>query len=239
MDRSAGRSINVANGTAVQGTRFVDPLDATRVVFQPLFSFDSLANPILGFEPNAAYQITIPGTAQGDLGPFISNFAAKSNQSRLSCTILTDQGILDVVPGTPSLTTLVDTLDSAGGVVPDQPAPGAAEVDPETSIEFLFHDLMNPATLALPQTGLAPFITVELDGDGNPQTAADRVPILGSFTLAADDVAFETELVFDPTMPLPAGAVIVVRVPEQVTDLTGNPVTPRSGGGQIVFRVAN
>ena len=56
-----------------------------------------------------------------------------NNVSRLLCTITTDQGVADAVPGAPQAAVFVDVIDPATGQVTfDQPAGGAQTVTPRS-----------------------------------------------------------------------------------------------------------
>ena len=46
-----------------------------------------------GFGRNRAYQIRIPGTAQGDAGPFLTGTDGTPNTNRLLCTVFTSLGV--------------------------------------------------------------------------------------------------------------------------------------------------
>jgi hypothetical protein len=246
VSASSFRVVNVANGTTPVGTFLIDPFNAKRLVFRPDLSFDLLGNPEFGLEPDTSYQITLPGEAQGDTPPFIESIGGRRNQSRVDCTILTDQGIVDPVPGPPQLDITVDVVtdyDADGNPIDfdfDVPADGAENVSRTSDIVFTFHDIMNVATLLNPSTGEATFITVSIDPDGQLGTTDDRVPVTGTFFYNLDLERLETILVFRPTDGYPsAGSAprrIVINVPEGVLDLAGNSVTPESGGGIIAFQ---
>ncbi len=245
VSASSFRVVNVANGTTPVGTFLIDPFTPKRLIFRPDLTFDLLGNPEFGLEPDTSYQITLPGEAQGDTPPFIQSVGGRNNQSRVDCTILTDQGIVDPVPGDPQLEVTVDVVtayDADRNPVEfdfDVAASGAVDVFRKSDIVFTFHDIMNVATLLNPSTGASTFITIMVDPDGQLGTVEDRVPVTGTFFFNLDLERLRTILVFTPTDGYPSASTaprrIVVEVPESVLDLAGNSVTPASGGGFISF----
>lgn len=261
VNTSSFRVTDVSNGTTPSGQFFADPLDPRRLIFRPSLSFDQNGNPIFGFEKDKAYEIFIPGTAQGDAPPYIRSIGGRPNQSRVQCTIKTSEGIIDPVPGLPSVEILAIqvALDENGDPIFDEdgepvipkdengnPIYKVAPKNPElkhvwrnTDIRFDFNDIMNVATLVNPATGEAPFITVQMDEDGTLSTLADRTPVEGSFTFAVDQESLKTFLTFTPDLPFPSAGQdaplsprrIAVTIPTSVQDLVANPVLPDNGGG--------
>ncbi len=244
VSTSSFRVVDVSNGTTPVGTFVIDPANPKRLIFRPDLTFDQLGNPEYGFDANTAYEITIPGEAQGDTPPFIRSTGGRNNQSRLDCSILTGTEIVDPVPGPPLVDVTVDVVtayDSNGEPSEfdfDVPANGAVDVHRLSDIVFTFHDIMNVATLLNPSTGQSTFITVEVDPDGQLGTD-DRVPVTGSYFFNLDLEHLRTVLVFTPTDGYPSAStaprLIVVNIPEAVLDLAGNPVTPQTGGGIVAF----
>ena len=256
VNASSLQVIDVDNGTTPDGLRFVDPLDPRRVVFRPTVSFQTGLN--FSFLRNRSYEVLVPGESQGDAGPFIRSTAGSANQSRLLCTVLTSQGVSDTVPGDPAVAVFADviTVDGDGEPVLDENGlpiltrtqlgtdAGMAVTDLylTSNIYFEFNELMNLPTVANNEFMSAPFIAVELDGDGNLSTAgADRSPISGSYTVTVDQQLLTTSLLFVPTGGFPAAgvgdptpALIVVRIPSTVRDIAENPVTTDTGGGTLV-----
>ncbi len=256
VNASSLQVIDVDNGTTPDGLRFVDPLDPRRVVFRPTVSFQTGVN--FSFLRNRSYEILVPGAAQGDAGPFIRSVAGSANQSRLLCTVLTSQGVADTVAGDPAVQVFADvvTLDANGDPVLDingDPILTRTQLGTDTSVPvedvfltsniyFEFNELMNLPTVANNEFMSAPFIAVELDGDGNLATGgADRTPISGSYTVTVDQQLLTTSLLFVPTGGFPAAgagddtpALIVVRIPSTVRDIAENPVTTDTGGGSLV-----
>ncbi|MCP3918752.1 MAG: Ig-like domain-containing protein [bacterium] len=241
------RVIDVSNGTSPTGTYFLDPNDRRRVIFRPSLSFDDAGNPIFGLEPNRAYVILIPGQNQQDPGPFITSTQGNPNLSRLDCTIVTSEGIQDLVPGDPGVERFVDVVtayDPSGNpttILEDQLVtitPELTDVWRGTAIDFVFGDVMNVASVVNPATGQSPFLRVEIDVDGDPATLNDRLAVAGTWSVSVDIEALETLAVFTPLVPLPPAGTnpaqvrrLVMTVPESVIDLAGNPVLAANGGG--------
>jgi len=245
--------IDTVTGAIPPGTRLVDPNNPYRAIFRPKLAFDSQGNPSFGFGDDSSYQIRIPGTAQGDAGPYIESDQGQLNQSRMLCTITTDQGLIDPVPGAPSVDILVTVngvpnpvnVDDptaclasdpncnfpqpAGTVIPTE---GGRLIDVATSsqIRMIFNDLMNIGTIVLPSTGQAPFITVKTDADGDPSTTADQVALGGTYQFQIDQSNLKTILVFTPSGGLPSAGsgpqkrLVVIDIPPAVKDLAGNSV---------------
>lgn len=235
VTNSSFRVLDVSTGLSAPGTFLLDPTDAARVLFRPRLDFDPQGNPVFGFDSGATYQVLVPGTSQGDAGPFITSTGGASNQSRILCQITTDQGIADVVPGPPNATVLV-SLAGGGQTV----ANGATNVSVNSQVTMIFDDLMNLGTLVTPATGQAPFIRVLVDGDGNLADPSDQTPLQGNFTFTIDQFALRTSVFFSPAAGLPvSGPVnttmprkIIVRLPTGITDLSGNQL---ANAGDIVF----
>jgi len=245
------RVVKVSNGTSPLGTYLQDPNNPRRVIFRPDLSFDELGNPLFGFEPDTAYAINIPGANQGDAPPFIRAANGKLNSTRLQCTILTDQGIVDLVPGAPQLELSVDVVtayDADENPIEfefDVPADGATNVFRFSDIRFKFLDIMNPATLVNPSTGQAPFIRVAIDSDGQLGTEDDRLTVVGEFEVSLELSLLTTNLVFTPLDGYPSAGDpdevllsprrVVITIPPTVVDLAGNSITTESGGGTRSF----
>ncbi len=223
--------VDTVSGALPPGTRLVDPNNPTRAIFRPRLAFDSQGNPSFGFLPNSSYQIRVPGTTQGDAGPFITSSEGQQNQSRLLCTITTDQGLIDPVPGAPSVDILVDVVGVPNPVNIDNPVacstsdgqptsscpfpqPAGTVIPTEngrvidaataTQIRLIFNDLMNIGTVVLPSTGQSPFITIKTDADGDLNTTADRSPVGGTFEFFTDQTNLKTIVTFTPSGGLPS-----------------------------------
>lgn len=237
-------------GISPPGQFFLDPFNPRLLIFRPALTFKENGTPDFGFEPNTAYEITIPGEAQGDPLPYIQSIAGRVNQSRLKCTIQTSENIIDPVPGNPNVQMFVDVVtgyDADGNpisfdkdvlIVDD---PELIDVWRDSLITFRFNDIMNVATLLDPSTGKAPFIDVEVDGDGDIATLNDRFPVDGNFVFEVDQELLTTTLVFDADGPFPSAGPdapllprrIAIEIPTNVQDLAGNEIA--EGGGTSAF----
>jgi hypothetical protein len=250
VNTSSFRVVNVNNGTSPSGQFFLDPINPKRLVFRPSLSFDQNGNPIFGFEANTTYQITIPGVSQGDNPPYVTSITGRLNQSRMQCTILTSEGIIDPVPGLPTVQMFVDQVTYDGNGDPDGFNLGVEVLkDPEvidvfrsTAIDFLFNDIMNVATLLNPATGQSPFILIETDTDGSLATLGDREPVAGTFTFSVDQEKLQTHLNFVSLEPFPSGGSdalsprrTAITITSSVQDLVSNPILPENGGGTTGF----
>lgn len=240
--------INTANGTAPDGLRLIDPLDQRRVIFRPSIAFNN-GGISFSFEANQTYEVLIPGANQGDAGPFIRSVSGNPNRSRLACSVQTTEGIADIVPGNPVVQVEVDVVTSFDGNgdpltterLPIQDASGdpVVNVSRSSKVFFSFNELMFLPTVADNSTGLSPFIRVQFDRDGSLATAgSERFDIPGLFEVFVDEISLTTSMVFTPTGTIPSAGsdllnpnLLVVRIPTEVTDAAGNPVTVETGGG--------
>jgi hypothetical protein len=237
VSKQSFQVIDAATGNVPVGSYLLDPSNPRRVIFRPQLDFDLQGNPIYGFAAGATYEVKIPGTAQADLPPFIESTAGKRNESRLLCTITTDQGISDPVPGPPKVKVFVDTIDPITQVVTpgvlaydDLGNKNLTDVSLNTKITMVFDDLMNKGTLVVGAPPIAPFITIAIDPDGNTSDPSDQVVVQGNWLFHLDQLALQTTVVFTPSNPFPgagAGAPlnprkIVVNMPPQIKDLKGN-----------------
>ena len=217
------RVSNVNNGTTPVGEYFLDPNNPRRVVFRPALTFDLQGNPSFGFDIDTPYQITIAGELHDATGPFIKSMVGRPNQSRLNCTIVTNDQITDPVPGPPVVRVYADYVEGYVNNVPiinkvanalgsfdGQGTDGLADnlvsrlalltdVHRTGSIYMLFLDVMNPATLVDPVENTSPFITMRHDEDGDILTIADRSsPVIGTYVVSVDTELLQTLLVFTP-----------------------------------------
>ncbi|MCY3004165.1 MAG: hypothetical protein NTV21_20410 [Planctomycetota bacterium] len=226
---NAFQVIDIVTGGVPPGTRLVDPSNSRRAIFRPKLSFDSSGNPSYGFGSNQTYQIRIPGTQQSDVGPFVESQEGQLNSSRMLCTITTSQGLIDPVPGAPTVSIFVRALGFANPVNLDSVA-NLEDVLTTSTVTFVFNDLMNVGTLVQPSTGLSPFISVKVDPDGNLSTPGDQVPVGGTYQFSINQSTLTTSLVFTPFGGFPSAGTgnpkrkIVVDVPTSVKDLSGNAV---------------
>ncbi|MEO2161435.1 MAG: Ig-like domain-containing protein, partial [bacterium] len=249
VNSSTFQVVNVANGTSPPGQFFGDPTNLHRLIFRPALSFDQNGNPIFGLEANTSYAIRIPGQVQDNFGPFIQSTTGQVNQARMECTIRTSLGIIDPVPGNPDVVTTVDVVtgyDSNGNAnqfdydVVVTSTPVIDDVWRQTRITFFFDDVMNVATLLDPSSKKAPYITIEVDDDGDLATL-DRYDVAGDFSFGVDFDRLETFLYFDALLPLPSAGPnapissrrVVIIIPSTVQDLVSNSVA--AGGGQRSF----
>ncbi len=235
----------VAAGKTPDGEYLVDPASPETLIFRPLVSFDSSGAPTFGLLSGSVYEIKLPGLTQDPEGPFVTSIDGTPNQNRLLCTVSASLGVLDVQPGAPVATVTVDkvVLDPVTGEVIGKetgvPAGGAVDVASDTSIRFRFDDLMNPALLVNPVAGTSPSITVRVDPDGDVVDASDQQEIPGAFSIALDQDAIATTVVFTPSQDLPSSGSdalkprkIVVSLGAAIVDLGGNPL---ENAGLVVF----
>ncbi len=228
---------DVGSGASAAGLRFVDPNDPRKVLFRPSVTVALDGSVSFGFRPDSTYRIRVPGTAQGDGGPYVTSRGGKQNESRLACDVLTVSTPVDYVPGAPNVSVFVqqaivgtpDPTDNIAGV----PAAGAVDVWRNSTIRFSFDDVINPVTLANPITGQSTFVTVQVDVDGDLATTADRVTLFGNYTVQLDLVSLRTFMTFTPTSGMPSSGdlsisptglprKVVVTIPSTVQDLAGN-----------------
>ena len=228
---NAFQVIDIVTAGFPAGSRLVDPNDARRAIFRPRLSFDASGNPSYGFGANQTYQIRIPGTTQGDVGPYVQSSGGQQNQSRMLCTITTSQGLIDPVPGAPGVSIFVRTIGGGDPINLATTTTDVVDVLSASEITFVFNDLMNIGTLVQPSTGQSPFITVKVDPDGNLSTPGDQVPVGGTYTFQSpDQTNLTTTMVFTPFGGFPSAGSspvkrkIVVDVPVEVKDLAGNSV---------------
>ncbi|MFT4538353.1 MAG: hypothetical protein ACI841_000772 [Planctomycetota bacterium] len=256
VNASSFRVVDVSNGTTPIGEFFVDVLNPRRLVFRPELTFGVDGVPNFGFEPFTTYEVTIPGEAQGDAGPFIRSTKGRNNQSRLQCTIFTDQGVIDPVPGTPRVTMFVETENDESPVTPIRSAEvvsGEVRVKSRSEIRMVFDDIMNVATMLDPSTGNSTTVTVEVDADGQLGSSDDRDDVAGSFDVEVNLESLQTILTFrhevrveneaapQPTAGFPSAGDglqkrrIVVEIRNAVVDLINNSVSEIDGGGANSF----
>ena len=239
------------NGTAPEGLRFVDPIDPRRVVFRPSISFEG-GGIEFAFGRNETYEILIPGVAQGDAGPFIRSTEGNPNQSRMMCSIQTTEGIADIVPGNPVVQVSVDVVtefDPMGEPLTVErrviDSNGNNPVEPvwrDSKVYFDFNELMFLPTVADNTTMSSPFIRVQFDSDGLLSTAgSERFDIPGSYEFTVDQIALTTQMIYTPEGTIPSAGsdptnprLLIVRIPSDVTDAAGNPITSQTGGGILV-----
>ena len=235
VNSTSFRLIDVGSGDVPVGNRFVDPSNPRRVVFRPAITFQPDGTANFGFDPLRTYRITIPGTEHGDTGPFIRSVSGKDNMSRMECDIQTTTTVDDLVPGPPTVQIFVKLADTStpdpDDFIDNQPAAEAVDVWRDSTIRFVFNDIMNPATLANTSTQQSTLITVQVDTDGDFQTPLDRVTLFGTYVVTINLNQLQTVMLFTPANGMPsAGALpeqvlprqIIVVVPPGVQDLASN-----------------
>ena len=255
VDREAFRIVEASTGVAPAGQLAISPLDDRSLVFRPALTFDEVGAPSFGLREGVAYRLSLAGELQGDPGPYVRSRAGAANRTRMDCTIVADQGVLDLVPGPPSVEVFAEVVTAwdgdgnplaieAGRRLTRDPA-DLSDVHRASPLRFVFRDLMNPATLARNTSGEAPFVRVEIDADGRLETGDDRAAVAGRFEVRVDVDALVTELFFHPDPGYPTAGdrsdgdglprCVVVTVPDAVTDLVGHPLPVENGGGQLAF----
>lgn len=235
IDNGTFQLIDVNTGQVPVGERLVDPTDPRKIIFRPSINIDLQGNVNFGFSPNTTYRIVIPGSAQNDPGPFIRSVHGENNQSRMQCDIQTTLGVVDYIPGAPTVQILVDTIDPNTQVVtPNVDAHGATNVAQNSTIRFVFNDIMSPTTLADQVTHQPTFVSVVVDIDGDLSTVADQTPLFGNYTVAVDLDALQTVMTFTSPSGLPSAGdpathpmprKLLINVPSTVTDLGGTGIS--------------
>jgi len=235
IDNGTFQLIDVNTGQVPVGERLVDPTDPRKIIFRPSINIDLQGNVNFGFSPNTTYRIVIPGTSQNDPGPFIRSVHGENNQSRMQCDIQTTLGVVDYIPGPPTVQILVDTIDPNTQVVtPNVDAHNATNVAQNSTIRFVFNDIMSPTTLADQVTHQPTFVSVLVDLDGDLATVDDQVPLFGNYTVATDLDALQTVMTFTSPSGLPSSGdpathamprKVLITCPSTVTDLAGNGVS--------------
>ena len=232
VTKNTFKVFDVVTGSVPPGSYVIDPSNPNRLIFRPKLSFDPSGNPLYGFAAGGTYQVKVPGSTV-DVAPYLQSTGGKSNTSRMLCTITTDQGLIDPVPGNPTVSIFVEVKDPITGVktVTDVDSAPLTNVATESKITFVFNDLMNIGTVVLPQTGQAPFITVKTDPDGNLADPTDQVALAGTYTFNVNQSLLQTTAVFTPATGMPSAGQnpnsprrVVVDVPASVVDLVGHGV---------------
>lgn len=222
-------------GASAAGTRFVDPTNPNRLIFRPKLGVAPNGDPIFGFEAGRAYEIFLNGVVQNDPPPYVTNLNGNGNEARVNCTVEASQGIVDTLPGKPSVQIFVTVEDPGGGTTQQElmlgQTPGAQNVKTLSTLRLEFDELMDISTMFNPSTGTSPNIAVLLDVDGNPLTTSDRATIPGSYAYGYDQTAQTTTLLFTPSNGFPSlGAdelnprLVVVTLGPNITDIAGNQI---------------
>ena len=233
VNKNTFQVINLSTGKTPSGSFSLDPTDPRTLIFRPQTTFDASGNPVFGLSDSSTYAIFIPGENQDPGSQVIRSVSGKPNTARMSCTV-SAIGILDPVPGPPKVTISVDVVTQEEPLILEeqQVNVGAAVTNAysQSTIRLSFDDIMNPATLVNPVTGVSSTLRVFVDPDGNVSDPSDQVELFGSYTIAIDEQNFQTEVIFTPSTGLPSagsGLVprkVVVSVPDLVTDLGSNAI---------------
>jgi Big-like domain-containing protein len=236
--------VEQGTGKTPAGTFALDPNDARTLIYRPQLTFDSAGNPIFGLNEDSTYFFKVPGSVLDPLGPYVRDTSGSPNSSRLQCTLVASEAVLDASPGPPRATITVDTVTGydANGQ-PDSfdlnvPAPGAVNVYRFSPVRIVFNDVMNPATLANPVTGQSSFIRAFVDADGDTTDRSDQIAMNGQFTVTIDQNSARTTVIFTPSGGMPSAGTaaslrkIVIELSPLIVDLGGNPLV---GAGTIAF----
>lgn len=245
---------DAVTGASAPGTRFIDPNDPTRIIFRPKLTVGDSGEVIFGFEAGQAYEVYLNGTVQNDPQPFVENVDGRLNEVRVACTVQASQGIVDSIPGKPSVAVSVTVVHPTSGAqsqvqLQQGVVPGASNVKTFSSIVFEFDELMDISSMLDPSTGISPNIDVLLDVDGNVATTNDRAEIEGTYVFGLDQSAQTTSLAFTPSAGFPSlGAdvnqprLVVVVLDDGIQDIAGNgiddPGTYNFVAQQIVYPAA-
>lgn len=233
--------VDTVNGQTPAGSFSLDPNNNRRVIFRPKLTFDSSGNPIFGLSPGNSYRISIPGTLANPQGPYIRSTGGQNNQVRLDCFISATAGINDPVPGAPSASVFLEQL-VGGQVVSSVPAQGLQAAPLDSRLRVVFNDIMNPATLVNPATGVATFLKVSVDLDGNLEDGTDLLQLSGTYQLAIDENLKQTTVFFTPAGGFPSAGGdplnprrVVLELPATIVDLGSNPL---ANAGRVDFVTA-
>ena len=215
----------------------IDPSDSRTLIYAPQLRFDSSGNPIFGLNANETYTFKLPGNRL-DSGPYLLDTSGNPLETRLQCTLVASQGVIDPKPGAPRVTTTILVVNpTTMQLEPDVLPQGPFDAYRDTTIVMVFDDLINPGTLLNPVSMTSNFITVRVDPDGNTLDPSDQVPIPGRFTLDLDTNALRTTVTFTPTASLPSKGSgnprkVVLTLADSIADLGGN--TLQNPGESII-----
>lgn len=180
LANSAFQVVDTVTGAVPPGSRKIDPTNSRRALFRPKLTIDASGNPSFGFSSTSSYQIRIPGTEQGDNGPFVKSDSGQANRSRLLCTITTNQGLIDPVPGSPSVSVFVDAV----GITQPINLDTLQAVDPNTGVP-----LANQPPLTTHQLGAVTVLKNARRGyDANPDPDLDNDPDLNPVVIEFNDI---------------------------------------------------
>lgn len=216
------RVVNISDGTMAGGSYSLDPFDARTLFFTPDLTFDASGAPIFGFEPDTAYLLFMPGTAQGDPGPFLQSVGGVPNLSRFESTIFTDQGLA------PSVQPLCDPEPNSVGAGAVFGPIGSNSIAAD-ELDFILRDA-------------PPLVPVLLFGGTEPRQAplGEGVRSVGgavrrlvvSMTDSTEALAGDLEL---GPLALTPGATRFFQVWYRDRDPVGVPNTNLSGAASVVF----
>ena len=233
VNKNTFQVIDLATGKTPPGSFSLSPTDPKTLIFRPQLTFDASGNPVFGLSDSATYAVFLPGSVQDPGSEVIKSVGGKPNTARMSCTV-NAVGILDPVPGPPEVTISVDVVTQESPLILEEQIinQGMAVTNAfsESSIRLSFDDIMNPATLVNPVTGVSTTLRVFVDPDGVTSDPSDQVELFGTYTIAIDEQNFQTQVIFKPSTGLPSagsGLVprkVVVNVPNVVTDLGSNSI---------------
>jgi hypothetical protein len=219
LNSASFKLFEASTGISPAGSLRLDPLDSRVLLFTPELSFDPLGVPLFGLGWGSSYQIVIPGKGANDPGPYITSVNGLPVWTRLLCTVTSDQGVMDPVPGKPEVSPEVRVVvehDVLGTITQAAPARGATGVALDSDISFYFHDLMNVGTIMTPLTGSSFTVVVRRA----PLIGGEVIP--GFFSFSFDPEALTTKVVFDPDEDLLPGETVYVDLKPLISDLIGN-----------------
>jgi hypothetical protein len=238
VNKNTFQVVDTITGQSPAGTFSIDPVSNRRVIFRPKLTFDSSGNPVFGLTSGSSYRLSIPGVLSDAQGPYINSQGGQQNQLSLDCFISASSGVNDPVPGAPSVLALLEELDG-GDVIASAPAQGQVGAALNSRLRFVFNDIMNPATLVNPATGISTFLKVSIDLDGNLNDTSDQLPLAGQYQIAIDEALKQTTVFFTPAggFPTAGGDLenprrVVVDLPPTIVDLGDNPL---ANAGRIDF----
>lgn len=230
--------VEAGSGKTPLSTFRIDPNDKATLIYAPQLSFDSSGNPIFGLTAGQTYTFKLPGNRL-DPSPFLEDTSSNPLETRMQCTLVASQGILDPKPGAPRVTiTILVVNPTTMQTEPDVLPQGPFDAFKDTEITMVFDDIINPGTLLNPVSGTSTFITVKIDPDGDTSNPSDQSDIPGRFSLVIDSNALQTTAIFTPTASLPSKGSgnprkIVLTLASTIADLGGNKL--QNAGQSIII----
>ncbi|MBK9385501.1 MAG: hypothetical protein IPN34_11890 [Planctomycetes bacterium] len=221
-------SFSVIDASTGQEPTAIYAVTDSEVLFRPQITFNSNGNPVFGLSSGRDYLLNVYSSGSSSTGELIRSRSGKANSLALSCRITASQGVIDPVPGQPSVQAFLQQDPAAAPGTLD-PLSGAEGVSVGSNVVLTFDDLMNPATLVNPVTGTSNFLQLAVDLDGNLQTTADQREVPSRFSIALNQVDLTTLVRIDPTPLLPGPGsdpnnprLMVVKFLNGIRDLAGN-----------------